>query len=487
MSVFNEFHYPTPPAVADKALAPLVKDLKWATDYYGRKMKCLPYKSILDPSGGSGAYVDRLVEEYGIEKNDISCIEIDPELQATLTGKGYKVIDSDFLAFSDPIYFDLIVMNPPWRNGVDHALKAWDVVADGGAVTCILNAETVRNQNSEKRKLLGRLIEQYGSCDFIGSVFYGPDVERTTSKEAVIIWLHKPQRDKTVEFGSDYDKDAFVAEVEYNANPLASSNILESLVAQYEGAKAALIEQEAAEAKYLFYVSAVRNRGVGDDCVVGTVSKRSLNEKITSLKKDFWRYVFDKTSVGKRTTSQVQKEFEKFQTETSNLSFNMPNIKRLLETLMASSNQIIEKCLLDTFDKATSLHEKNTVHTEGWKTNKSYRLNKKIIVPWGIDTNYSSWHMNYHKSDFYHDLDKVMCFLSKKKIEDVKGVYAAISERMTYLNRNSSRYDEMIESEFFYIRFFKKGTVHLVFKDQDLLDRFNIAAAQGKNWIGGGY
>ena len=485
MSAFNEFHYPTMPATTDKMINRFKTELprRWA-NYQTRYLK---HKSILEPNAGSGAIVDHLVDAYGVEKKDISCIEIDDELRATLVGKGYKVIDSDFLQFDDPIYFDLIVMNPPFRNGVDHCLKAWDIVADNGDVACLLNAETVRNQNSEKRKLLGRLIEQYGSCEYIGSVF--TDAERTTDVECVIVWLHKPKRDKTVDFGDGYDQDAFVSEVEYTANFLASNNILESLVAQYEGAKAALIEQHKAEAKYRFYIANVVNVKGEDD-----KAYQSLDAKIAELKKNFWRYVFDKTEVGRRTTSKVQEEFSKFQVETSNMSFNIYNIRKVRETLLANINHIIGKCLLDTFDKATGLHENNMIHTEGWKTNKSYRLNRKIIVPWGISHDkWGYWSTDWRKCDFYRDLDKVMCFLSGKKYEEIDETYKTIDSRMGYLNGRKGNYiqggsyDDLIESTFFQIRFFKKGTVHLIFKDQELLDKFNRAAAEGKNWIGGGY
>lgn len=46
---------------------------------------------------------------------------------------------------------------------------------------------------------------------------------------------------------------------------------------------------------------------------------------------------------------------------------------------------------------------------------------------------------------------------------------------------------EWFESTFFRIKFFKKGTVHLEFKDEHAWAEFNRRAAAGKNWIGGGY
>ena len=40
-----------------------------------------------------------------------------------------------------------------------------------------------------------------------------------------------------------------------------------------------------------------------------------------------------------------------------------------------------------------------------------------------------------------------------------------------------------LDSKYFYLTFYKKGTAHLEFKDMNLLARFNIFAAKGKNWL----
>ena len=37
------------------------------------------------------------------------------------------------------------------------------------------------------------------------------------------------------------------------------------------------------------------------------------------------------------------------------------------------------------------------------------------------------------------------------------------------------------------MKIFKKGTLHLDFLDLDLLAEFNKRAAEGKQWLGGGY
>ena len=44
-------------------------------------------------------------------------------------------------------------------------------------------------------------------------------------------------------------------------------------------------------------------------------------------------------------------------------------------------------------------------------------------------------------------------------------------------------YGKLLDSEYFQFRAFKKGTLHLYFKDESLWEMFNIEAARGKNWL----
>jgi hypothetical protein len=39
------------------------------------------------------------------------------------------------------------------------------------------------------------------------------------------------------------------------------------------------------------------------------------------------------------------------------------------------------------------------------------------------------------------------------------------------------------ESTFFEMKYYKKGTLHLKFKDEALWNDFNLAAARGRNWL----
>ena len=74
----------------------------------------------------------------------VHCIEIEPELQAAIRGKGYPLVGTDFLTFWPDEKYDLIIMNPPFASGEAHLLHAWEIL-DHGDIVCLLNEQTLLN------------------------------------------------------------------------------------------------------------------------------------------------------------------------------------------------------------------------------------------------------------------------------------------------------------------------------------------------------
>lgn len=490
--MLNENFFPTPTALIDRMLEPL------SHAYSGHRG--LPYQSILEPSAGKGDIIDRLVERYEVKRTEVSCIEIEPELTMVLNGKGYRLIDTDFLRYDQRYVFDLVVMNPPFDTGAEHLLKAWEVLHHGDIV-CLLNAETICNPYTAKRQLLAGIVEQHGRFELAGPAF--KNAERPTDVEIAIVWLHKDRGDNSIGFDADnMSHDYRQYEEAFSASEIAPSNIIQSLVAQYTQAADLLVQIGQLQSKYRYYTQGIKAdyegaKGKRDYEI--DKADRTLNEQLDALKTEFWRYVFNKTRIGRITTSNFQRTFEEFITQTSSISFTVENVMLVLQKFFFDRNDIMLQCVLEVFDKATAYHEKNVVHTEGWKTNKSWRIAPKIIMPWGIafDPKYGQGYWSFHygrESDFYSDLDKALCFLSGRQLDQIMTTGEAINRRTGELNSGrfgvgliGPRHDEPFDSTFFTIRIFKKGTVHLIFKDADLLAQFNRVAAQGKKWVGAGY
>lgn len=86
--MYNASFYPTPPEVAARMLAKVGK---------------LYDRAVLEPSAGKGdladAVVGKLDRYYNRCREIVHCIEIEPDLQAALRGKGYPLVGTDFLTF----------------------------------------------------------------------------------------------------------------------------------------------------------------------------------------------------------------------------------------------------------------------------------------------------------------------------------------------------------------------------------------------------
>lgn len=96
--------------------------------------------------------------------------------------------------------YDLIIMNPPFNSGCVHLLKALDLQErNGGAIICLLNAETLRNTYTNDRKALKQRLENYdASIEFIENTF--SDAERKMKVEIALvkILLPKPERHSVI-------------------------------------------------------------------------------------------------------------------------------------------------------------------------------------------------------------------------------------------------------------------------------------------------
>ena len=210
--MFNKNFYPTPSDLVYKMIDGL--DLN--------------YKTILEPSAGKGDIAKAIKNKTN--KAKIHLIEIEPELQAIAKQYG-QLVDTDFLSFTPDTTYDYIIMNPPFDNGADHLLKAWEIATNTNIV-CLLNAETIRNPYSQTRQALKAIIEQYGTVEYLQNAF--TSAERQTNVEVALVRLTKKSE-------NSFDFQNFETECEYHAEinekALANPNELENMLQDYKRAK----------------------------------------------------------------------------------------------------------------------------------------------------------------------------------------------------------------------------------------------------------
>lgn len=282
--MLGEQFYPTPKSVIEE----MVDGLD------------LHHKRVLDPSAGRGDILEYILEEtlydryYGRQhSSELYAIEIDSSLRAILTEKGFKVIDSDFLAYPGDDYFDLILMNPPFGEGARHLLKAWKI-SHGAIIKCLLNTETLRNTYTQDRKELTHIIERFGNVKELGAVFR--DAERKTDAEVVLVTLQNPEVET---FRIDFDPEVMGANDyglgELTENAIASANIFENYEARYGAAIEAFKELLAARQKVKFYMNGLTSRYRSSDDIISEALKEGKGPDISYIKfkDDFTKYAWD--------------------------------------------------------------------------------------------------------------------------------------------------------------------------------------------------
>lgn len=110
-----------------------------------------------------------------------------------------------------------------------------------------------------------------------------------------------------------------------------------------------------------------------------------------------------------------------------------------------------------------------------YKTNSPCSFGKKIIVNnlvahsrWGFSLNWG-W-----RRDQLADLERMLFLLDGKPIPDNRG--DVTTRLMEHIRDNPSK--DIYEDDFFSIRYFQKGTVHITFKRIDLTEKMNDIVAK---------
>ncbi|MDR3668670.1 MAG: DUF4942 domain-containing protein, partial [Ignavibacteriaceae bacterium] len=93
--------------------------------------------------------------------------------------------------------------------------------------------------------------------------------------------------------------------------------------------------------------------------------------------------------------------------------------------------------------------------------------------------------LDYRKESEYSDIDKVMCYIEGVNYESCYSINQSLNAHINNLGyvRTGEKFINQGESQFFNYKFWKKGTLHLEFKDVKLWEEFNIRACNGKNWL----
>ena len=419
-----------------------------------------------------------------------------------------RIVGDDFLNFITHRRYDLIVMNPPFNSGAEHLLKALKLQEEnGGQIICILNAETIRNPFSNIRKVLMSKLNKYeATVQYMKNAF--SSAERETDVEVAVVKVTVPGKPKESIFFESLKKAEKIKKEKQQCTELENTNPIQQMIDQYnfevkatlrlireyEAIKPLILNKlpygdtEKERQESMEYTEAIitltmaygeRSYGQGVD----------VNEYLKAVRMKYWYCFFKNDQFTGKLTSNLREEFESKVEEMADYDFSMFNIQQVLKRIADSLVSGVEATILSIFDKLSAEHSyypecKSNIHFyNGWKSNKAHFINKKVIIPIYGCFAYDNWYRKYEDtisvSNIYSvlsDIEKALNYLDNCETEEINLLEVLKAAQ----NRSVSK---KIACKYFLVTFFKKGTCHIEFTNERLLDKLNIFGSQHKNWL----
>ena len=86
------------------------------------------------------------------------------------------------------------------------------------------------------------------------------------------------------------------------------------------------------------------------------------NEFKKDLQKSGWKFIFNKMNLTKYTTKGVREDINKFVEQQTNIPFTMKNIYVMLDIVVQTAGQRMDKAILEVFDRVTDHHHDNRLN-----------------------------------------------------------------------------------------------------------------------------
>lgn len=475
----NKDYYPTP----EDLLIKITEGMKWHEINY-----------ILEPSAGKGNICEFVRKQN--RELEIDCIEIEPELRSILKDKKFRVIHDDFLTLHTYKHYDLIIMNPPFSEGARHLLKAIEVQSrTGGGIICILNAETINNPYTNERKELEQKLKEYNAdIKFYENAFSSAENPSDVEVAVVKCMIATPER-KTTIFETLREKEYQEYERKREYGEITEADFVKSFVALYN------LELEWGIKLYDEYLE-LKNRVLDERARLKLEvleddsdyhgDSFSVNKYVYEVRRKYWEKLFTHPEFTGKLTSNLANKYYSQVNNFANYDFSYFNIKTVQIEIARTLVKGVEDCILELFDRLSrkyswreEINNGNVHYYNGWKSNESWRINKRVIIPFYGFSKYSfsgKYYFNlYQAQSMLSDMEKALNYLDNGETNSHLDLDLAIKMA------NDEGIYSNIHLKYFDVTFYKKGTCHITFTNERLLKKLNVFGSQKKGWLPHGY
>ena len=192
----------------------------------------------------------------------------------------------------------------------------------------------------------------------------------------------------------------------------------------------------------------------------------SLELATHQLDRAMWRQAFDLTGFRQLMDTKAINDFERG-LEHKPPAFTEENIRSTFVSVYQEKDAIFRRGIVNVFRGLS----------KDYRTNEAepFRIGEKVIVDWMVTCDgWRGLHIRYGAAERLDDIDRVFKTLAGEKFHP-RSLETAVNAAWAEGN--------LYEDDYYRIRGFKKGSMHIQFKRADLLEKVNdlIAEHYGSN------
>lgn len=192
--------------------------------------------------------------------------------------------------------------------------------------------------------------------------------------------------------------------------------------------------------------------------IYGAKPALSGENTIKQMDISLWRAAFDITGFRQVMDAKAVKDFEN-SLNVNPPEFTIDNIRSTFISVSQDSSEMFSRGLVNIFRLFSPNHKTNT--------KEPFKINKKAIIPYMV-SNFYGMEISRRSADEINDLDRVMKTLDDKKHHP--------RELETLINAQF-KHGKIYEDDYYKMRGYKNGNLHVEFKRDDLINKANRVIA----------
>lgn len=192
-------------------------------------------------------------------------------------------------------------------------------------------------------------------------------------------------------------------------------------------------------------------------------TRNDFEAKKVRMRGAAWRYLVDRAEIKKLASIKKAKEIDDMLQKPEKLpEITVENLYAWIDTLDIQAANFLQEAAVEVYEMLRPYNGR-------YKTNSAFKIGKRVVLTYMIDTFYSGnkMHVRYDRAeDQLRALDNVMHML------DGKGTHN--TRRGELVDRiNETEFQVKGETTYFFFRGFRNANIHLEFKRMDLVNKLN--------------